>query len=215
VSSEELIKAQYVNEISGTSVIGVLGGSFNPAHIGHLEISLYAKKRMNLDKVFWLVSPQNPLKDNKDMMKFEDRLDLAKWIVKENQKTSEIIVSDIEKQIDTIYTIDTIEKMKSLFPNTKFVWLMGSDNLYEIHKWKDWERLFRSVPIAVLKRGSESALELIQNTIAGKRFGDCFKSCENAQEIARAIENQLPMWTILDNNIIDISSTQIREGSKK
>ncbi|MCL2474327.1 MAG: nicotinate (nicotinamide) nucleotide adenylyltransferase [Alphaproteobacteria bacterium] len=194
------------------AVIGVLGGSFNPVHMGHLEISLYAKKIMGLDRVFWLVSPHNPLKDMKDMMNFDDRLELARRLVEENQKNSEIFVSDIEKQINTVYTIDTIEKMKWLFPDTKFVWLMGADNLMQIHKWKDWERLFHLVPMAVFKRGAENSSELLQNTVAGQHFREYFKPPESAIQIARASENQLPLWTILDNSVINISSTQIRNG---
>ena len=194
------------------AIIGLLGGSFNPAHTGHLEISLYAKEAMGLDRIFWLVSPQNPLKDMKDMMNFDVRLELAKQLVEENQKSNEIYVSDIEKQINTVYTVDTIEKMKRIFPKTKFVWLMGADNLIQINKWKHWERLFHLVPVAVFKRDSENSSELLQNTVTGQRFKEYFRSPESAMQIARVSGNELPLWTILDNSVVNISSTQIRNG---
>src|SRR6266700_1688109 len=105
--------------------IGLFGGSFNPAHSGHLYVSLTAMRRLGLDYVWWLVSPGNPLKDGRDMASFEKRLASARRTARHPR----LIVSDIERQLGTRYTIDTVAALQRRFPAIRFVWLMGSDNL--------------------------------------------------------------------------------------
>jgi nicotinate-nucleotide adenylyltransferase len=135
--------------------IGLLGGSFNPAHRGHRHISLWAMQTLELDEVWWLVSPGNPLKnDADDMAPFEARLASAI----RTARRSRIRVSDFERQEGTRYTIDTVRKLKRRRAADNFIWLLGSDTLPNFHKWRDWRKLTREVPIAVIRRpGYDSA----------------------------------------------------------
>ncbi|CAK6537806.1 MAG: hypothetical protein IRD7MM_04795 [Candidatus Midichloria mitochondrii] len=128
--------------------VGLLGGSFNPAHSGHLHISLQAIELLNLDYVIWLVSPQNPLKSNmKDSL--EKRVSYAKLI---SQHEKKIIVSDVEKLFPTTYTSETIKILKHVYPKVKFVWIMGADNMLQVHKWHSWRDIFDAVFVAVFDR---------------------------------------------------------------
>ncbi len=128
--------------------IGLLGGSFNPAHDGHLHLSLEALKRLKLDAVWWLVSPGNPLKDSSDMMPYAKRFEAAKAMVAHPS----IVVSDIETQMGTRYSVDTITELQSRFPGTQFIWLMGADNLSSLHRWHRWRHFCNLIPIAVFDR---------------------------------------------------------------
>jgi nicotinate-nucleotide adenylyltransferase len=129
--------------------IGLLGGSFNPAHRGHRHISLWATAALGLDEVWWLVSPGNPLKEGaKDMAPFEARFASAERMARRTR----IRPSDFERREGVRYTIDTVRKLKRRFPKDRFIWLLGSDTLPNFHKWRDWRRLVRQVPIAVIRR---------------------------------------------------------------
>ena len=135
--------------------IGLLGGSFNPAHRGHRHISLAAMRALGLDEVWWLVSPGNPLKEGaKDMAPFEARFASAHTAARH----SPIHVSDFERRAGTRYTVDTVRELKRRYPQHRFIWLLGSDTLPNFHKWRDWRGLAREVPIAVVpRRGYDSA----------------------------------------------------------
>ena len=135
--------------------IGLLGGSFNPAHKGHRRISLAAIGALGLDEVWWLVSPGNPLKEGTmDMAPFEARFSSAARMA----KRAPINVSDFEAREGTRYTIDTVRRLKRRFPGHDFIWLLGSDTLPNLHKWRDWRELACEVPIAVIRRpGYDSA----------------------------------------------------------
>jgi len=135
--------------------IGLLGGSFNPAHRGHRHISLRAIKALGLDEVWWLVSPGNPLKEGaKDMAPFQDRIAAAERMA----RRAPIRVSDFEGRVGTRYTVDTVRRLKARHPEHRFIWLLGSDTLPNFHKWRDWRGLAREVPIAVIRRpGYDSA----------------------------------------------------------
>lgn len=135
--------------------IGLLGGSFNPAHRGHRLISLFALKALGLDEVWWLVSPGNPLKDAaRDMAPLPVRLRSAQAMA----RRAPIRATAIEQQLGTRFTVDTLAALQRRFPKKHFIWLMGSDNLAQFHKWKDWRRIARMVPIAVIARpGYEGA----------------------------------------------------------
>ena len=129
--------------------IGLLGGSFNPAHRGHRRISLAAIKALGLDEVWWLVSPGNPLKERaKDMASFDARLESAQ----RQARLAPIRVSDFEQRAGTRYTVDTVEKLQRRFPKHRFIWLMGADTVAQFHQWKDWRKLVKSLPIAVISR---------------------------------------------------------------
>jgi len=128
--------------------IGLLGGSFNPAHEGHLHLSRVALARLRLDYVWWLVSPQNPLKPGEGMADFAARLAHAREVARHPR----VIATGIEDAIGTRYTIDTIARLKRRFPRAHFVWLMGSDNLVQIPLWRRWKEIFCALPAAVVTR---------------------------------------------------------------
>ena len=129
--------------------IGLLGGSFNPAHRAHRRISLGAMRALGLDEVWWLVSPGNPLKEGTaDMAPFEARLASAKRMARGRR----IRVSDFERRETTRYSVDTVRKLKLRRPQDRFIWLLGSDTLPNFHKWRNWRGLAREVPIAVIRR---------------------------------------------------------------
>ncbi|KQM96603.1 MULTISPECIES: nicotinate-nucleotide adenylyltransferase [unclassified Sphingomonas] len=130
------------------SRIGLLGGSFNPAHRGHRGISLAAKHALELDEVWWLVSPGNPLKPVEGMAPLAARLRSAQRIARH----APIRPMAIETRLGTRYTADTLRKMVRLYPQHDFVWLMGADNLAQFHRWRDWRRIARTVAIAVIAR---------------------------------------------------------------
>jgi len=129
--------------------IGLLGGSFNPAHRAHRRISLEAMSALGLDEVWWMVSPGNPLKEGaKDMAAFEERFASARL----QSRRARIRVSDFESRVGTRYTVDTIRILKRRHPDHRFIWLLGSDTLPNFHLWRDWRGLAREVPIAVIRR---------------------------------------------------------------
>ena len=128
--------------------IGLLGGSFNPAHGGHRRVSLFALRALNLDEVWWLVSPGNPLKPKAGMAPLAARVSAAM-----NQaRRAPIRVTAIERELGTRYTIDTLRAIRRRYPKHEFVWLMGSDNLAQFHLWRDWRGIARTMPIAVIAR---------------------------------------------------------------
>ncbi len=129
--------------------IGLLGGSFNPAHSGHLHISETARKRLGLDYVWWLVAPQNPLKPVAGMASLARRVEFAHALAARHPR---IAVLDIEHAFGTRYTIDTLTKLKRRFRDARFVWIMGSDNLENFHCWKRWPDIIESVPVAIITR---------------------------------------------------------------
>lgn len=128
--------------------VGLLGGSFNPAHEGHLHISREALKRLRLDQVWWMVSPQNPLKSTAGMAAFEQRMGAARAAARDPR----IRVTDLERRMGTTQTAQTLERLKRTVPGVRFVWLMGADNLAQIHRWYRWHKIFTSVPLAVFAR---------------------------------------------------------------
>jgi len=137
--------------------IGLLGGSFNPAHQAHRAISLGAMRVLGLDEVWWLVSPGNPLKEGaKDMASFAARFASAKRMA----RRVPIRVSDFEQRAGTRYTFDTIKLLKRHNPRDRFIWLLGSDTLPNFHKWRNWRGLAREVPIAVIPRPGYDHLAL-------------------------------------------------------
>jgi nicotinate-nucleotide adenylyltransferase len=135
--------------------IGLLGGSFNPAHRGHRRISLKAMRALGLDEIWWLVSPGNPLKEGaKDMAPFEARFASAEAMA----RGARIWVSDFERREGIRYTIDTVRRLKQRHPEHRFIWLLGSDTLPNFHKWRDYRNLARELPVAVIRRpGYDSA----------------------------------------------------------
>ncbi len=139
---------------SALKTIGLMGGSFNPAHGGHRSISLFAIDSLGLDACYWLVSPGNPLKPKKGMAPLAARLASAKA----QARGSRIKATAIEADLGTVYTAETLEKLINLYPKVRFIWIMGSDNLLQFHHWRRWRDIARLMPIAVIARpGYDSA----------------------------------------------------------
>ena len=128
--------------------VGLLGGSFNPAHGGHRAISLFAIDALNLDEFWWVVSPGNPLKPKHGMAPLVTRLASAKH----QARRSKIKATAIETELGTVYTIDTLRKIVARYPKTRFIWIMGTDNLLQFHHWRQWREIARMMPIAVIAR---------------------------------------------------------------
>ena len=128
-------------------VVGLLGGSFDPAHAGHVHVSREALKRFGLDRVWWLVSPGNPLKA-RPPAPMGERLARARAVMRHPR----ILVTDVEARLGTRYSADTIARLQALYPGVRFVWLMGADNLAQFHRWEDWRGIMARVPVGVLAR---------------------------------------------------------------
>ena len=180
-----------------------MGGSFNPAHGGHLHISPLALKLLDLDQIWWLVSPQNPLKPVDGMAPFAVRLEGARRIAEADRR---IVVTDLESRLrSSRYTADTLKALRRRFPRLRFVWLMGGDNLVQIPKWERWPDIFRTVPIAVFDRPSYSLKAL--SGLAAKRFA---RYRVPASDERRLAEMEPPAWVFFHTRLDDRSATRIR-----
>lgn len=182
--------------------IGILGGSFNPAHQGHREISLAALACLGVDEVWWLVAPQNPLKSPVDMAPLDARLIEAERIARHPA----IRISSLELCLGTRFTADTLKMIVQKYPHYRFVWLMGADNLATMHHWKNWRQIFRLVPIAVFDRPTYTYKAMA--ALAARRFA-CFRMREQAARIL--VTSQPPAWTFVHHRLNPISATQIRQ----
>ena len=179
--------------------VGLLGGSFNPAHEGHLYASELALKQLRLDYVWWLVSPQNPLKDTTGMADFADRLAAANRFARHPR----IVVSGIEAAFGTRFTVDTLAALSRRFPQLHFVWLMGSDNLIQLPRWRAWRRIFATLPIAVVARpGTALAARTCK---AAQMFRDAYVSPGRHFSVMPP-----PAWTVLDGKRNPLSATLLR-----
>lgn len=181
--------------------IGLLGGSFNPAHEAHREISLTALARLGLDEVWWLVSPQNPLKPVAGMAPLSRRLSEARQLARHPR----IRVTGIEARLGTTYTADTIAALKRRFPDLSFVWLMGADNLIQIDRWQGWQRIFRAVPVAVFARPSYCFRALAAK--AAQRFARSRLPEHKGRLLAR---RRPPSWVFVHGRLNPISASAIR-----
>lgn len=150
---------------SHPQITGLLGGSFNPAHGGHRRITLFASQALGLDEVWWLVSPGNPLKPQAGMAPLKARLLSART----QARRAPIIPTTIEQQLGTRYTVDTLTRLTRRYPKRRFVWLMGADNLAQLHRWKDWRRIARTMPIAVIARPGYDASAMTSPAMAWLR----------------------------------------------
>ena len=182
--------------------IGLLGGSFNPAHRGHLMISRQALVHLNLDEGWWLVSPQNPLKSTDDMAPESIRMLSAMDVARHPR----IRVTNVEQALGTTYTSDTLLELSVRFPTTNFVWLMGADNLVQLPKWHRWEDLLKTVPVAIFGRPGYS-LKAMTSQVA-KRYGQYRIGTQQAGRLADALP---PAWTFIHYRHDPVSATLIRE----
>ncbi len=181
--------------------IGLLGGSFNPAHEGHRHISLDALKRIGLDQVWWLVSPQNPLKPSSDMAPFAERLASAKAMANHPA----LRVTDLESKLGTQFTVDTVNALDALGGDVNFVWLMGADNFLQLPAWRDWEKIMRTLPVAVLARPGFGRSTPLGK--AAQRFGRHRVGAESARLLPFMAA---PAWVFLPIPLHPASSTALR-----
>jgi nicotinate-nucleotide adenylyltransferase len=181
--------------------IGILGGSFNPAHEGHLHISRLAIKRLRLDALWWMVSPQNPLKSPAGMASLAKRMATARDMARHPR----IHVTDIETRLNTRYTAHTLRALKTKFPHARFVWIMGADNLQQFPSWRDWANIFHAVPIAVFDRATYSFKALASK--AAHRFGQHRINAHNAATLPCLAP---PAWVYFHTPQHPASATQIR-----
>ena len=188
--------------MGGLRRIGLLGGSFNPAHDGHRDITLAALAYLGLDGVWWLVSPQNPLKPQKGMAAFHERLASARAVANHHPR---IKVTDIEHKLGTRYTADTLRKLVTHFPSYRFVWLMGADNLAQIASWADWTRIFHLTPIAVFDRPTYTNRAL--TSLAARRFR---RSRRREAALKTLAASPAPAWVFVHHRLNPISATAIR-----
>ncbi len=186
--------------------IGLLGGSFNPAHDGHLAISEEALRRLNLDEVWWLVSPQNPLKSADNMAPQEGRARAAATLV----HSPKIRVTMLEREFGTAYTAKSLSLLVERFPQVRFVWLMGADNLVQIDRWQDWTKIFNTMAIAVFDRPTYSLRALAAK--AARRFAR-FRRRES--DVKRLADAPPPSWVFLHNRLNAQSSTAMRAAQER
>jgi nicotinate (nicotinamide) nucleotide adenylyltransferase/ribosome silencing factor RsfS/YbeB/iojap len=183
--------------------IGLLGGSFNPAHRGHLHLSLAALRQLALDEVWWMVSPQNPLKPVDGMAPFAERLAQARRVAAGRQR---IRVTDIEDRLGgSYYTADTLRRLTRRFPHWRFVWLMGADNLVQMPRWAHWTEIFRTVPVAVFDRPSYTRKALA--SAPAHRFASQRRTEICARRLA---ETKPPAWTFFHIRLDPTSATRLR-----
>jgi nicotinate-nucleotide adenylyltransferase len=183
--------------------IGLLGGSFNPAHAGHLAISVEALKRLRLDRVWWLVSPQNPLKPTDQTADLAQRLAAARAIADHPR----VVVTDLERRLGTRYSVDTLGWLKRRC-RARFVWLIGADNLAQLPRWRRWQRLVRMVPIAVFDREPYSYVALAGRVASAHAGGRLIE--RRAPALA---ECRPPAWVYLRLRRHQASSTALRQRS--
>jgi nicotinate-nucleotide adenylyltransferase len=188
--------------------IGLLGGSFNPPHDAHRAISLFAIKRLKLDRVWWLVSPGNPLKDPGALRDLDERAEAARKMANDPR----IDVSCLEAVIGTRYTVDTVTYLRRRARGLRFVWIMGADNLAQFHRWQDWRRIADQVPIAVVDRPPQSFRALAAPAAQALAR---YRLPEN--QASRLADHHAPAWVFLTGMKLALSSTGLRnpDGSWK
>ena len=181
--------------------VGLLGGSFNPPHAAHRAISLFAIKRLKLDRVWWLLSPGNPLKDHNGLRALAERAQAAKDVAEDPR----IDISCLEAVIGTRYTVDTITHLRRRLSGVRFVWIMGADNLAQFHRWQNWRRIAAEVPMAVIDRPPQSFRALAApaaQSLARYRLPE--------NQAARLPDQRVPAWVFLTGMKLKMSSTGLR-----
>jgi nicotinate-nucleotide adenylyltransferase len=185
--------------------VGLLGGSFNPAHAGHRQVAEQALRRLDLDQVWLLVSPGNPLKPRDGMAPLARRLAGAGLIADGRR----IVATDIERGLGTRFTVDTVRALRRRFPRVRFVWLMGADGLRELPRWRRWMALAHAIPFAVLPRPSYNGPAL-----AGRAAHRLHAARRPGRAATVLADQPAPAWTFLQAPQTDISATAIRARAR-
>ncbi|HDZ82464.1 MAG TPA: nicotinate-nucleotide adenylyltransferase [Roseobacter sp.] len=181
-------------------VIGLLGGSFDPAHAGHAHITREALKRFGLDRVWWLVSPGNPLKAH-GPAPMAQRLEHARQIIQHPR----VVLTDIEERLGTRHTAQTLTALRARYQGVRFVWLMGADNLAQLHLWQNWQHIVETVPIGVLARPGQRISARMSR--AASLYAKYRIPAPQSQLLRSA---EAPAWCFVNVPMTDISSTAIR-----
>jgi nicotinate-nucleotide adenylyltransferase len=177
--------------------IGLLGGSFDPAHAGHAHLTREALKRFRLNRIWWLVSPGNPLKPQ-GPAPLADRIARAAEMIADPRVT----ITGIEAALGTRYTAETLAALAAIYPGVRFVWLMGADNLIQFHRWDNWRTILQRVPVGVLARpgaGARAGLSVAARSFAGARVAP-----------GRLANSRPPAWSYAVMPMVDLSSSAIR-----
>lgn len=181
--------------------IGLFGGSFNPPHAGHRLASLIALRRLRLDRVWWIVTPGNPMKDNRALPGLDERMKAAQQVASHPR----IDITGFEAKIETRFTYDTLAYLKRRCPGVSFVWIIGADNLNGFHRWQRWRDIARMVPVAVVDRPGSTL------TAARSRAGVWMQDGRIAESRADLLPTaSLPAWAFLHGPRSGLSSTMLR-----
>jgi nicotinate-nucleotide adenylyltransferase len=183
--------------------VGLFGGSFNPAHEGHAHVAETAMRRLRLDRVIWLVSPQNPLKPTHETAALTRRV----WGALRFAQGPTMIVSDAETRIGSFYTIDTLRVLKARYPGVRFVWIMGADSLASFHRWRGWTQIMRETPVAVVARPTTALKSRFSP--AARRFAYARIPAEAAVTLP---DRTPPAWVYLTGPFHFTSSTALRRA---
>jgi len=188
--------------------VGLFGGSFNPAHDGHAHVAETAMRKLGLDRVVWLVSPQNPLKSNHETAPLAERMASARAAADQAAHGPSMIVSDFETRAGTQWTIDTLRALTARHPGVHFVWLMGSDNMASFHRWRGWTDIMRLMPVAVVAR--PGSLLDSRTAPAAARFAAARVPADKARLLPGM---DAPAWTYLIAPLNPRSSTALRRAA--
>ncbi|MFC3612330.1 nicotinate-nucleotide adenylyltransferase [Lutimaribacter marinistellae] len=180
--------------------IGLFGGSFDPPHEGHVQASLAAMTAFGLDRMWWLVTPGNPLKPH-GPAPLEWRLEAARAMVDHPR----VAITDLEARLETRATADTLARLVALYPGVRFVWVMGADNLAQFHRWKDWRYIMETVPVGVVARPGDRARAL--RSVTARAYRAYRLDGQARHLLGRAVA---PAWCFVNMPMVDLSSTEIR-----
>ncbi len=181
--------------------IGLFGGSFNPPHAGHRLVTLTALRRLKLDRIWWIVTPGNPLKDTRGLPPLAERMAACRRLMPEPM----VDITGFEAGIGTRYTLDTLRYLKHRCPQAQFVWIMGADNLIQFHRWQGWREIARLMPIAVVDRPGVTLKATASRTALALSKGRVRPSSLFTERQAKA-----PRWSFIYGPRSSLSSTALR-----
>lgn len=191
--------------------IGLFGGTFNPAHAGHLHVAECGLQRLSLDQIWWMVSPGNPLKTEhfSSSASYAERVASVEALNNGNGLPPRMHLSHMERDFGTRYTVDTLRRAKKRWPNTRFVFLMGADNLMQLPKWKGWREIMETVPIAVIARSGAKTSDTIKARLS--QAARQYNTARIPECRAHTLANyEAPAWTYLTPPMNSLSSTALR-----
>ena len=188
--------------------VGLFGGSFNPAHKGHLHVANCGLQRLALDQIWWMVSPQNPLKPAQPA--YEQRVESVRRL----GLPPRMYINHMEMEFGTNYTLETLRRAKQKWPRHHFVFLMGADNLRQLPRWHGWREIIETVPIAVIARPGQKTSDTLKARLsqAAKMYSYARIPESQAQTLA---QYQAPAWTYLTPPLNPLSSSALRMATKE